>query len=431
MVSVTREGTQPVGRFRAWRRGRPFWGGLFSVLGGLELLFIPLAPLPVTIHQGIAGVSGLLMGGLMVLMGLVTWFQPPLRTITGIATLLFALVSLITSNFGGFAFGMLLGLVGGSLTVAWAPNEPRSEPEPPLPVDEPADVPAAGAAPAAGPDAAARPEPDPRGPAGPSGPGVVAALTVPALLAGALLATGPNQARAAVTGQPGPILPTLIPLPTRPSSQPSPTPSPAPSGTPTQPGAPIPLPPCDLSGLPKSPGALRALLSDPTRAKAVAACLAPAPRGPQGEAARARRAPAGREPLVAVEPAILRATAMNQTAVRYLGVATMRTRNGPVRVLRFAMSRLSIEGMDQTFPAGRRQVHVRNPGRAATISGSLTLNTTRFTGRMLGLVPVEYTVERPPPPIPIPFMRFTDVTTSSVYLQGGLLELPTLDEPVR
>jgi len=28
--------------FRAWRRSRPFWGGLLLVLGGLELLALPL-----------------------------------------------------------------------------------------------------------------------------------------------------------------------------------------------------------------------------------------------------------------------------------------------------------------------------------------------------------------------------------------------------
>ncbi|MFD3723075.1 DUF6114 domain-containing protein [Streptomyces sp. NPDC058674] len=33
-------------RLRAWRRTRPFWGGLLVVLGGAELPLVPLSPLP-------------------------------------------------------------------------------------------------------------------------------------------------------------------------------------------------------------------------------------------------------------------------------------------------------------------------------------------------------------------------------------------------
>lgn len=118
------------GRFAGGRRTRPFWGGLFSIVGGLEILAIPLLPLPLLIQVGIAGISRLLMGILMMVMGLSMWVAPKYRGFAGIATILFALASFVTSNLGGFLIGMLLGLVGGALGFAWMPYAPRSDTEP-------------------------------------------------------------------------------------------------------------------------------------------------------------------------------------------------------------------------------------------------------------------------------------------------------------
>jgi len=108
--------------FRRWRHGRPFWGGLWTMLAGIEILSIPLAPLSVIIHQGIAGVSSELIGALLVLMGLFMWFAPAQRQVAGVVAIVLSLTSFITSNFGGFLLGLLLGLVGGALGFAWVPD---------------------------------------------------------------------------------------------------------------------------------------------------------------------------------------------------------------------------------------------------------------------------------------------------------------------
>ena len=50
------------------------------------------------------------------------WFFPDYRVFAGIATLICALLSMVVSNFGGFLFGMLLALVGGSLGFSWSPR---------------------------------------------------------------------------------------------------------------------------------------------------------------------------------------------------------------------------------------------------------------------------------------------------------------------
>ncbi|MFF3062440.1 DUF6114 domain-containing protein [Streptomyces sp. NPDC057909] len=112
--------------FRYWRRSRPFWAGVWTVLAGIEILSVPLAPLSLMIHEGIAGVSGLLMGLFLIVLGLTLWVAPPYRIFAGIATLAFAVASLVLSNFGGFLIGFLLGVVGGAMAVSWAPDKPAT-----------------------------------------------------------------------------------------------------------------------------------------------------------------------------------------------------------------------------------------------------------------------------------------------------------------
>ncbi|MFI8180558.1 DUF6114 domain-containing protein [Actinacidiphila glaucinigra] len=109
-------------RFRAWRRSRPFWAGVWTLLAGVEILSIPLAPLSLMIHEGIAGVSGLLMGVFLVILGLTLWLAPHYRAFAGIATLVFSVASLVLSNFGGFLIGFLLGVIGGAMAVSWVPD---------------------------------------------------------------------------------------------------------------------------------------------------------------------------------------------------------------------------------------------------------------------------------------------------------------------
>ena len=114
--------------FRHWRRSRPFWAGVITLAAAYELVAVPHLKLGgVTIQQGIAGVATWLMAALMALMAMVMWFQPQLRVIAGVSTILFALASFLTSNLGGFLLGMLLGLVGGSLAVGWDVDKPKAE----------------------------------------------------------------------------------------------------------------------------------------------------------------------------------------------------------------------------------------------------------------------------------------------------------------
>ncbi|MFD9307619.1 DUF6114 domain-containing protein [Streptomyces sp. NPDC060048] len=125
-------------RWRRWRRGRPFWGGLLAILAGAEICALPLAPLKIMLQQGVAGIPSVLMGLVMIVLGLTAWFSPSQRSLAGVLTTLIATAALVLSNLGGFLIGTLLGILGGGLMFAWQPyavSRPGAaqdpEPEPP------------------------------------------------------------------------------------------------------------------------------------------------------------------------------------------------------------------------------------------------------------------------------------------------------------
>ncbi|MFJ9754348.1 DUF6114 domain-containing protein [Streptomyces sp. NPDC101149] len=119
-------------QFRAWRGTRPFWAGLFVMLGGFPIMYFPYAHLQVghlTLAMATtAGAGSLIIGVLLVVLGISLWFQKHIRTFAGVAAILLGLVSLPVSNFGGFIVGFLFALIGGAMAVSWAPGK-SSEPQ--------------------------------------------------------------------------------------------------------------------------------------------------------------------------------------------------------------------------------------------------------------------------------------------------------------
>lgn len=114
-------------RWRAWRRSRPFWGGLLLILSGLELVTLPLSGvlvhggLKLVIYIGIGGVFGVLIGALLIAAGTALLVHPVHRSFYGIAGIAGGIASFPASNLGGFFLGMLLAIVGGALGYAWTP----------------------------------------------------------------------------------------------------------------------------------------------------------------------------------------------------------------------------------------------------------------------------------------------------------------------
>ena len=128
-------------RFRHWRRRRPFWGGLLLLLSGLTMfLSANLTLADMEVHFGQEGYLSYLLPIIMLLTGALIWITPAQRLFYAVIGLVTALYSLIGLNLGGFGLGMLLGIVGGALAIAWTPAAPAA-PEAPAALPEDAGEP--------------------------------------------------------------------------------------------------------------------------------------------------------------------------------------------------------------------------------------------------------------------------------------------------
>ncbi len=107
-------------RFRLWRHTRPLWGSIFMIVAGAVMIvdaafFLSLAFLVQSLWPAF------LVGGLLLVMGLIQLFLPTYAVITGSIGLVLSLVSLLVASFGGCGVGMLLGIIGSALSIAWRP----------------------------------------------------------------------------------------------------------------------------------------------------------------------------------------------------------------------------------------------------------------------------------------------------------------------
>ncbi|MFB6887645.1 DUF6114 domain-containing protein [Streptomyces noursei] len=129
--------------FRRWRRTRPFWAGLLLLLGGAELVLVPLSPLTVLVSLGLGGLAALGIGLALMVAGVFLWCTPAAHHYVSINALILSVLSFAATNLGGFLVGMGLGIAGSALGFGWTPV--RDGP------DAPAHAPAAGP-PDAGPE---------------------------------------------------------------------------------------------------------------------------------------------------------------------------------------------------------------------------------------------------------------------------------------
>lgn len=113
-------------RFTRWRRRRPFAGGLLTILAGAWILTPAYLSMEISNIQiqvsTLGGVSTLVIGILLIVCGLMTWFRSEVRIFTGVAAMVLGIVALPQSNLGGFIIGTLLAVIGGALALAWVPQ---------------------------------------------------------------------------------------------------------------------------------------------------------------------------------------------------------------------------------------------------------------------------------------------------------------------
>ncbi|MFE9558081.1 DUF6114 domain-containing protein [Streptomyces sp. NPDC006703] len=109
--------------FRGWRRTRPFWAGLLLLLGGIELLAVPLSPLTILVSLGLGGIAAIGIGLALVVAGLFLWFLPHTRHYVSVNALILSVLSFAATNLGGFLVGMALGIAGSAMGFGWTPRK--------------------------------------------------------------------------------------------------------------------------------------------------------------------------------------------------------------------------------------------------------------------------------------------------------------------
>ncbi|WP_147944042.1 DUF6114 domain-containing protein [Microbispora sp. CSR-4] len=465
-----------------WRRSRPFWGGLLVLAAGLELLSIPFATqaLPLVIQSGTVGAT-YLIALVLIILGLMVWLQPGQRAFLGVVAVLVSIASFVYANLGGFLIGMLLGLVGGALAVAWTPAETteagtapaapaappalsdggitfterrggsgdeRLEAAPPQRPAEPADesprilvarvkrdadpAPDAPDAPGSGggadedPDdggGGVRPDGGGRGDTGP-GPGAkaLAIAVLPVILAAgtALARDDPGTGGQGGSGQGG-------------SGQggsllPGVLPSAVPSGLSDVLGGVLPstLPTALPTSLPtklptKLPTDLEGAVGSLTGRKSPS----PSPGEDGDDQPGAPSTPGAVR--VATEPAAVRAPSLTMTGMKFTGVVEMPTATGTVKMLRFTMDKAVLEQPQQTMGPATLT------GSTFTFEGNVVICTTKMTAKLLG-VPQEFTAEHPNllvralklvPSLNVP-LTMTDIVSEQPYVTADSLRADDL-----
>lgn len=113
-------------RFNDWRTGRPFLGGVLLCLAGLLIAWVPMQILPDIFFVGgkMAGflAIGTLFGVFVFLSGVYALYEPAHSTEIGVVGVVLSIFSLFGS-LGGLFLGMLFGILGGNLCIAWIPSD--------------------------------------------------------------------------------------------------------------------------------------------------------------------------------------------------------------------------------------------------------------------------------------------------------------------
>ncbi|MGD0698453.1 MAG: DUF6114 domain-containing protein [Trebonia sp.] len=467
---TARQGRSPRPAFRAWRRSRPFWGGLLLVLGGLELLALPLTgvfvhgAIKLVIYIGIGGVFGVLIGVLLIAAGITAWVNPAHRVFYGIAGIVLGIISFPASNLGGFLLGMLLAIIGGALAFAWVPADPESVVASGLYLVSGTGAESQGpGADSAGPGAeSAGPAAEWEGPeqeeAVPVGEGnglragdasghrMLAVAAMPAVLVAGLLGTG-GAAKAVAAPQnggncilgilclPSPSSsPSASPAPTTPSPTPTPTtPSLAPSATPSSPPSASASPSVTPSASP-SGTASSGLAPTPSASASASPSASGKPAGSKVSKAARKDAAAPSGLTASAAASVLSAGSATMTDFKYQGIVTMPVSGGgSEQMLEFTASSAALSG-GVTVAVTQGGLTTDTDSPTLGFSNGLTLYATQLCGNIFGVLPKCFTPTTSSEILldlanllsGITPITMTDVTTDQPLATAGALQTGSL-----
>ena len=421
--------------WRAWRRSRPFWGGLLLILAGLELLALPLTgvfvhgAIKLVIYIGIGGVFGVLIGVLLIAAGIVVWVNPTHRVFYGIAGIGLGIVSFPASNLGGFLLGMLLAIIGGALAFAWVPADPES----------------VAAAPAGG----ATSDGNGVRVGDATGHRMLAVAAMPAVLAAGLLGAG-GAAEAVSTPQSGGncLLGILCP--------PTPTPTPTPSASaPASPSPTTPSPTPSATAPSATPSSAPSASASPPAAPSGAASTSPTPtpsapssaspsgsgtstssKGSKSKASKAARKDAATPSDLTASAAasVLSAGSATLADFKYQGIVTMPVSGGgSEQMLEFTASSAALSG-GVTVSVTQDGLTTDTNSPTLGFSDGLTLYATQLCGNIYGVLPKCFTPDSSSTVLldlanllsGIAPITMTDVTTDQPLTSAGALQTGSL-----
>ncbi|MGY3204142.1 hypothetical protein [Streptomyces sp. TE5632] len=188
--------------------------------------------------------------------------------------------------------------------------------------------------------------------------------------------------------------------------------------------------------------------ADPESADPVTASPSPsAPAGPADPSGSATTGPddcpvatdaeggVDNKVLLPDDPWFLNASSLLLKGADYQGIVEVRTASGKVKkVLKYVVSDgTDIGDLHQTVEdksIGKTHHVQAAKGSMSTIrDGDTVMYTERISGKLLGLIPVTFDPENPPP-LNIPLIYFTDVTVQQAGQFGGTLHVPGLQQYV-
>lgn len=132
-------------------------------------------------------------------------------------------------------------------------------------------------------------------------------------------------------------------------------------------------------------------------------------------------------------PWYLNASSLTLKGADYKGIVEVRTANGTTKkVLKYVVSGgTDIGDLHQTVKDEQsgKTYHVQAAkGSTSTIrDGDTVMYTESISGKLLGLIPITFDPEHPPP-LNIPLIYFTDVTVQQAGQFGGTLHIPGLHQ---
>ncbi|GGQ34094.1 hypothetical protein GCM10010266_66780 [Streptomyces griseomycini] len=137
--------------------------------------------------------------------------------------------------------------------------------------------------------------------------------------------------------------------------------------------------------------------------------------------------------LLPEDPWYLNASSLLLKGADYQGIVEVRTSSGRTKkVLKYVVSDgTDIGDLHQTVKDEKtgKTYHVQaRKGSTSTIrDGDTVMYTEKISGKLLGLIPVTFDPEHPPP-LNIPLIHFTDVTVQQAGQFGGTLFIPGLQQ---